>query len=176
MNFDKKLAPWRSGRKRARKGALRLGMEQLEARQLLAGSITVEITGATKTHLSAATLSHLGNYTNGSDYKLAPSALTGATSGLTFHATGAITFDDPVANMPVSLDAESLAQVIVDADISSNSGKDITLVGSNSLSGMATKSGVVFTGSTVTSGGDLTVDGTGYAELCELGRLRRVPR
>ncbi len=167
MKLDRRVVR-RLGRKPARKTTSRFSLEQLEARQLLAGSVTISLAGTTTT-ITAPILANLGDYGNSTDYSITPSAVAALTSDLTIHANGPITISDPVANFGYNLDAESEAYIAVDADISTTSGTDLTLsnydliANSVSLGASVTASGVVFNNSTVSSGGNLTVIGVGYS-------------
>ena len=162
MKFGKKTAR-RSGRKQTRKTLHLFGLEQLETKLLMANNITIATGGLTSIPVGATI------YSNTSDYTIAPSALEGAGSAVVLEANDSITFSDPVVGMGESLDAETTGQMAVNADISTTSGNDITLDASNSLSGMSTDLGVVFSGSTVSSGGTLTVNGNGYAGCSTTG-------
>ena len=115
MKLDRRVVR-RLGRKPARKTTSRFSLEQLEARQLLAGSVTISLAGTTTT-ITAPILANLGDYGNSTDYSITPSAVAVMTSDLTIHANGAITISDPVANFGYNLDAESKAYIAVDADL-----------------------------------------------------------
>jgi hypothetical protein len=162
MKFGKNTSR-RSGRKPVRKTLNLFGLEQLEPKLLMANDITIATGGLTSIPAGATT------YSNTCNYMIAPSALETAGSTVSLRANDSITFTDPVVGMGESLDAETTGQMAVNADISTDLGDDISLVGSNSLSGMATESGVVFTGSAVSSGGSLMVSGVGYASGATAG-------